>query len=195
MPGEPVGGRGEHRGVGPARPHGDRRLGDGMQAQRDLADHAERAEGSALELCEVVPGDVLDHVGPGPGDRSVGERHPDAEDQVTRAAEAVAQRTGVARREDPADRRAAPAVGRVEGQPLAVERERLLRPGERHARLNDGRQVAVVVGDDLVESPGRELDVGRQARGCPRTASCARRPSGRGRPQPAAPRPRPRSPG
>ena len=109
--------RGDRRRV--VRLDDDRRRGGhgvGMEAQADPADEREPAARAADELAEVVAGDVLDDLAAGVDDRAVGEHERDAEHEVARRAEAVAQRAREILGEAGADRRVA---GRVEREALA----------------------------------------------------------------------------
>ena len=78
---------------------------------------ASRPARSADELAEVVARDVLHDLATGVRDGAVGEHERDAEHEIARGAEPVAERAGEVVGEAGADRRIA---GRVEREALAV---------------------------------------------------------------------------
>ena len=82
-----------------------RRLRQRVQTEADARDEGEPSFGSADESPEVVARDVLHDLAAGIRDRAVGENERRAEDEVTRSAEAVAQRAGDVAGEQRADRR------------------------------------------------------------------------------------------
>jgi hypothetical protein len=139
-----------------------------VQPHRHRGDVAERPVGAGEELGEVVTGDVLDHLSAGARHRAVGEHDRDAHDQVAHAAVTVAQRTGVGGRDEAADRGGvAGAERRVEREHLAGRRERRLRLGHGHARLEDRREVALVVLEDPRHAGRGDLDLRGAAHAAP----------------------------
>ncbi len=160
----------------------------GMQSHHDFDDEAERPERPGEELGQVVAGHVLDHLAAGSGDRSVGQGHGDAEDQVTRRSVAVAQRAGVARGDHAADGGSITFAdsGGIEGDHLVGAGQRLLGPGEGQAGLEHRGEIALVVLDDTVEPLGGDLDLRRLDRPAPATWSPPPRIRTRWPPAPAA---------
>jgi hypothetical protein len=163
--GQPLGIVGDAPGA-----HGLRRAR--VEAKGDLHDQAERAERAGEQLREVVAGDVLDHLAAGLGDRAVRQSHGDAHDQVARRAVAVAQRPRVAGGEDAADR-GLRGARRIEREHLSGRGEALLGLAHRHAGLDNGGQVALVVLDDAVQARGAEHEVGRLRHMAPSRAGAA----------------------
>ena len=159
-----------------------------MQPHAHREDQPERAERAGEQLAEVVAGDVLDHLAARLGERAVAERDRDPENQIARLAVAMAQRTAVGGREHAADRRAIGSVGRqrrVEREHLAGCRQLPLRPRERHAGLEDRRQVAGVVLERRVQAAGVQLERGRVAGHAPvALGGAADDPHRRRRPRP-----------
>jgi hypothetical protein len=126
-----------------------------VQAHADLRHHPEGSERAGHELGQVVPGDVLDDLRSSSRERAVGQRDLHAEHEVARAAVTVAQRPRVAGGDDAADRRA--LSGRIEREHLAGRGEPRLRGGQRDGRLEDRREVTLVVLDDRVELGDAQL--------------------------------------
>ena len=150
-----------------------------MQPHGDLGDEPERAERAAVELGEVVAGDVLDDLAARARERAVGERDGDAEHEVARRAVAVAQRAAVAGRDDAADRRrVALAERRVEREHLAGGAEDLVELAQRHAGLQDRGQVTGVVLEDAVQRGGAQLHAALAAGTSPRLRARPRDPHG-----------------
>jgi hypothetical protein len=130
-----------------------------VQPHGDAADQPERAERAGEQLAEVVAGDVLDHLAAGARDRAVGQDDRDADHEVAHAAVAVAQRPRVVGGDDAADRRrVAGAERRVEREHLPLGRERRLCLQQRHAGLEDRREVADVVLEDARQRARVEVD-------------------------------------
>jgi hypothetical protein len=150
----------ERRRVGGLDDHGRAAGGQRVQPDGHLRDQAERPVRADEEFAEVVPGDVLDDRAAAAGDRAVAEHHGDADDEVADPAVAVPGRSRVGGGDEAAD--GAAGVGRVDGEPLALGGQRPLGGRERHAGLEDGGEVAGVMGDDLVE--GRRPDGHRALR-------------------------------
>ena len=112
---------------------GDRPLGERVQADRQLHDHAERSERAGEQLGQVVAGHVLDHLPAGARDGAVGERDGHADHEVAGGAVARAQRAGVRGCHDAADR------GCLSGPERRVERKPLTgRRRSAAARLRSG---------------------------------------------------------
>ena len=130
------------------------RHGIGMEAEADPADEGEPATRAADELAEVVAGDVLDDLAAGVDDRAVGEHERDAEHEVARGAEPVAQRAREILREAGADRRVA---RRVEREPLPGRGERGREGREADAGFDGAGEVARLVLEDAVHARGVEI--------------------------------------
>ena len=97
-------------------------LGDGVQAQRQLGDDAERALGADEEVREAVPGRRLYGPRAGADDPPVGEHDLELEHVRAHAAVAHGRRPARVRRRHPSERR----VGaRIDGE------EEPVRPGRR----------------------------------------------------------------
>src|SRR5439155_16383402 len=117
-----------------------------MQAQREPLDAAEAPSRAAEELAEVVARDVLHDLAARVRARAVREQYRDAEHEVAHRSEAMTQRAGEIVDETIGDRR---VTGWVERQALPVLRERPLQSGQQNPALDDARQVARLVLDDL----------------------------------------------
>ena len=173
-------GGGDGRQVLPApglEPQGHTRIRQRMQPHGDAEDHAEGAERAREQLRQVIARDVLDHLAARLGDRAVGQRHRHADDQVARRPVAVAQRARVAGRDDAADRRrpSGPSGGSSASIWSACGEPRLRR-GQRDARVENRRQVALVVLDDVGRSPPSTARPRPARRRRPSRASCPPRP-------------------
>ena len=148
--------------VGIVRPPDRRhRLGrDRVEPHGDLEDQPERPERPGKQLGQVVTRHVLDHLAAGLGDRAVRQRHGDSQHEVARRAISVAQRPGVAAGDHATNRGLlARPERRVEREHLTRRAHLLLEACDRHARLDDRREIALVVLDDPVQRRRRQLHV------------------------------------
>src|SRR5690606_40623239 len=104
-----------------------------VQPQHHLGEQAQRTEGAVEELGQVVSGDVLDDVPAGADGAAVGEHggHPD--DEVAQGAVGLLGGAGVGGGDQPAGGGAGPGPGGVEGDPLALLRQRALQLPPRDA--------------------------------------------------------------
>ncbi|ABA50808.1 hypothetical protein BURPS1710b_3340 [Burkholderia pseudomallei 1710b] len=136
----------DHRARGGAhraeRAHGGRHgLGQRMQAQRDLGDHAERAFGSDEKPREIVAGRRFARAGARLHDAAVGEHGREAEHVLAHRAVAHRVRAGRARRGHPADARVRARIDREEQARVA---QRVVQRAAREPGL-DGRGQVVGV--------------------------------------------------
>ena len=131
---------------------------DGVEAEGDLCDEAEGAEGAGHEFVEVVAGHIFDDFAAGFGDGAVGEDDGHADDEVAEGAVAGAEGAAVVGGDDAADGGGFRRDG-VEGDGLAVDGERALevRPGG--AGSDGGGEVQPDMLADAVEGGGGESEV------------------------------------
>ena len=131
----------------------DRALGQAVQAQRELGDHAERSLRADEERAQVVAGRRLDRARARSDHRSVGEH--DLEREHVRAHAAVADGRRAARvgRRHPAERR---VRSRIDGEPQTVLGDRGVQLAAEHARLRARLQVAGKHLEDAVQA--REVE-------------------------------------
>ncbi len=145
---------------------GARHPRQGMQPQRHLGDHPQRAQRADQQLADVVAGDVLHHPAAAVPDGAVGEDEAHADGQVARGAEAGAQRSPGAARHDAANGGRNSAVG-VEHEALAMWRQRGLQRVEAQSRLHHADQVTRLVLHHGVEPRRRQHDVAAARRRAP----------------------------
>ena len=134
-----------------------------MQAEGDLCDDAECAEGAGEKFGEIVAGDVLDDLAAAARDGAVGEDDGHAEDEIAERAVAAAKNSAVVRGDDAADRGAIGEDG-IERDTLVVARELALHGGPRCAGGDGGGHVLPNVLADAGEARGRELEARSDAR-------------------------------
>ena len=130
-------------------------LRERVQAEAGACDERQSALGSAHESCEVVAGDVLDDLAARVRDRAVAQNKCDAEDEVPRCAEPMAQRT----RDVPGEQRPDGRVARrVEREPLTGASEGLAKHREPNAALDGAREIAGVVLQHACQSVRCQID-------------------------------------
>src|SRR5215472_6791199 len=138
-------------GIGRGHGKGTRVARERMKAEDGLRDHTESAEGAGDELGKVVASDVLDDFPAAPGERAVGERDSNADDEVTKRAEAQAKGAAVVGREDAAN---GGSFGpqRIESEALAVLGEGFLQSLNGAASFDGDSEVGPGVFQDAVHS-------------------------------------------
>ena len=128
-------------------------------------DDAEAAERACEQARQVVTRDVLDDDAAAFREPAVGARELDPDNEVAWRAIPVPARTAVVGRDETADGR---AVGEwwIQWNPLTVAAELASDISERGTGLHRGGQVAMTMGDDGVEAPGRNehIDLPRRRR-------------------------------
>src|SRR5258705_10891820 len=115
-------------------------FGDGMQAEGNLRDDPQRTERSGHEFVEVISGNVLDDFAARASDGAICEDDRHADDEIAKASISEAEASGVVGCSDAADSCAIGPEG-VEGDELAVLRQRLLQGRPYATRLNDACHV------------------------------------------------------
>ena len=134
-----------------------------MQAQRQLEQHAERAEGADHELRDVVAAHRLHDLRAAPCQDAVRLREAHAEQEIAHRPVALAQRAARLGRRDPAERARGPAR-RVERQDLPpAGQARGQRAGGAPGLHADGQVVGVVL-EHGVEPPGVEHEIDARGR-------------------------------
>ena len=132
--------------------------GQRIQLERGRHDDAEASERARQQARQIVARDVLDDDAAPLREPPVGSRELDADNQVARRPVSMAPRSAVVGCHEAADRRAI-CERRIERNPLAVLRERAIDVAQRRARLDGGRQIAVAMGDNRIQPPGRNQDI------------------------------------
>ena len=135
-----------------------RDVGDGIQLERDLGNHGQRALRANQQLGEVVAGNVLDHGATRFGGEAVACHVARADHDVAGRAIPLAAWAGCAGRED-ATERGGLATNAIEQQALAVRGvtgDGCLQGSERRAGLRDERHVARLAIDDACQCGRRE---------------------------------------
>ncbi len=130
-----------------------------VEAEGGFGDDGEGAEASGDEFAEVVAGDVFDDLAARAGDGAVGEDEGHADDEISEAAVAVAERAGVVGGEDAADGCAFGPEG-IERYELAVLWRVCLKMLPGATGLDSAGEVLPGVFDDSVEAGEFEVDVG-----------------------------------
>ena len=130
-------------------------LGDRMQPQRQLGDHAERPLRADEEIRQVVAGRRLHGARAGADDAPVREHDLELEHVRAHAAVAHGRRAARVRRRHPAERRVGAGVDR---EPEPVRAGRRLELRARHARLDGRGQVVGPQRDDRVHARQVEAD-------------------------------------
>ena len=131
-----------------------RSLRQRVQAEAHAPDERQPSLGAAYETGEVVARDVLHDFAAGVRDRPVCEHESDAEDEVARRAEAMAERPGDVPGQEPADRGIA---RRIERQTLVRGGEHGLEVGQPQSGFDGARQVTGLVLEDARETIGGEV--------------------------------------
>ena len=144
---------GELRDGGRARGETECAGGKWMQAEGDLCDDAECAEGSGEEFGEIVTGDVLDDLAAAARDGAVGEDDGHADDEIAKRAIAAAESSAVVGGDDAADGGAIREDG-IECDALIVAREFALHGGPWRAGGDGGGHVLPDVFADAGEACG-----------------------------------------
>src|SRR5690606_2368182 len=139
--------------------------GQGVEPEDRFGDDAEGAEGSGVDLAEVVSGDVLDDLSAGFGDGAVGAHHGDADEQVADAAEEVALRPGQAGGDGAADGGGGEWL--ADGQLLPGLFDGAVDLGQRGAGFGVHHQVACGVFDDAAAGRQVQQQVDRSGWGSP----------------------------
>src|SRR5689334_10055833 len=124
-----------------------------MKAEDSTRDYTESAEGAGDQFRQVVAGHVLDDLATAAGERAIGQRDGDADDEVAQSAEARTQSAAVGGRQDAADSRFV-CPQWIERKALPVLSESFLQSLNGAARLGGNREVRPSVLEDLVETSG-----------------------------------------
>ncbi len=132
-----------------------RALGQAVQAQRQLGDHAQRPFGADEERAEVVARGRLDGARARPDHRPVGEHDLEREHVRAHAAVADGRRSACVGRRHPAERRVGPGVDR---EPQAVLDHSRVELAAQHAGLRARLQVARQDLEHAVQPPKVDRD-------------------------------------
>src|SRR5258708_30879070 len=121
----------------------------GMQAKDGAGYYSERSEGARNQFRQIVARDIFHHFAAAAGERSIRKSDGNADDEVPERAEAQPQRAAVVGGGNAADG-CAFGPQAVEGQPLAVLRQRMLQRLQRAAGRGANWQVRPCVLDESI---------------------------------------------
>src|SRR5258708_32898685 len=127
----------------------------GMQAKDGAGYYSERSEGARNQFRQIVARDIFHHFAAAAGQRAIRKSDGNADDEVPERAEAQPQRAAVVGGENAADG-CAFAPHAVEGQPLAMLRQRTLQRLQSAAGLGGNCQIRPGMVDGSIEPSGRK---------------------------------------
>ena len=133
-------------------------LGHGLEAKRELAQDAERAQRADHQLGHVVAGHRLDDARSAPGHDTVGLDEAYAEHEIAQRPVTRAQWPRGVGRDHPAERSSAPSR-RIHRQPLTPAGETFGEAAGRDAGLQAHGEIVGVVLEDVIEARQIEDDV------------------------------------